>query len=83
MLEASPNERVAEAIQQLDFDEAVYLLEDLDKEDQSEILAKLPSFEREALERSLEYPRIPPAASCRRISSPCRLSGRSARPSTI
>ena len=42
--------------QQLDSDEAVYLIEDLDKEEQSEILAKLPSFERAAIERSLEYP---------------------------
>jgi magnesium transporter len=56
VLEAMPNDKVAEALQQLDSDEAVYLIEDLDKEDQSEILAKLPSFERAAIERSLEYP---------------------------
>ena len=43
VLEAMPNEQVAEALQQLDSDEAVYLLEDLDKQDQSDILAKLPS----------------------------------------
>ena len=55
VLEAMPNEQVAEALQQLDSDEAVYLLEDLDKQDQSDILAKLPLFERAALERSLEY----------------------------
>jgi magnesium transporter len=55
VLEAMPNEQVAEALQQLDSDEAVYLIEDLDKQDQSEILAKLPLFERVALERSLEY----------------------------
>lgn len=56
VLEAMPNEKVAEALQQLESDEAVYLIEDLDKEDQSEILAKLPFFERVAIERSLEYP---------------------------
>src|SRR6185312_700830 len=56
VIEAMPTEQVAEAIQQLDSDDAVYLIEDLDKEDQSDILAKLPSFERAALERSLEYP---------------------------
>jgi magnesium transporter len=56
VLEAMPNEKVAEALQQLDSDEAVYLIEDLDKQDQTDILAKLPSFERAALERSLEYP---------------------------
>jgi len=55
VLEAMPNERVAEALQQLDSDEAVYLIEDLDKQDRSDILAKLPLFERAALERSLEY----------------------------
>ncbi len=55
VLEAMPNEQVAEALQQLDSDEAVYLLEDLDKQDRSDILAKLPLFERAALERSLEY----------------------------
>ena len=49
-------EQVAEALQQLDSDEAVYLLEDLDKEEQKDILAKLPYFERIALQRSLEYP---------------------------
>ena len=52
VLEAMPNEQVAEALQQLDSDEAVYLLEDLDKQEQSDILAKLPLFERAALERS-------------------------------
>src|SRR3990170_3354466 len=46
----------AAALQQLDSDEAVYLIEDLDKQDQTDILAKLPSFERAAIERSLEYP---------------------------
>jgi len=56
VLEAMPTEQVAEAIQQLDSDEAVYLIEDLDKEEQFDILAQLPSFERAALQRSLEYP---------------------------
>src|SRR5665648_490305 len=56
VLEDMAPEQVAEALQQLDSDEAVYLLEDLDKEDQTDILAKLPYFERIALQRSLEYP---------------------------
>ena len=56
VLDEMPTEQVAEAIQQLDSDEAVYLIEDLDKEEQSDILAKLPPFERAQLERSLEYP---------------------------
>ena len=56
VLEDMPAEQVAEALQQLDSDEAVYLLEDLDKNEQKDILAKLPYFERIALQRSLEYP---------------------------
>ncbi len=56
VLEDMPAEQVAEVLQQLDSDEAVYLLEDLDKEEQKDILAKLPYFERIALQRSLEYP---------------------------
>ena len=56
VLEDLPKEAVAEALQQLDSDDAVYLIEDLDEKDQSDILAKLPFFERAALERSLEYP---------------------------
>lgn len=56
VLEEMPAEQVAEVLQQLDSDEAVYLLEDLDKDEQKDILAKLPYFERIALQRSLEYP---------------------------
>ena len=54
VLEDMPPEQVAKALQQLDSDEAVYVIEDLDKDEQSDILAKLPHFERIALERSLE-----------------------------
>ena len=56
VLETMPSEQVAEALQQLNSDDAVYVIEDLDKEEQTDILAKLPHFERLALERSLEYP---------------------------
>ena len=56
VLEVMPTDQVAEAIQELDSDDAVYVIEDLDKQEQSDILAKLPSFERAQLERSLEYP---------------------------
>ncbi|HEX6830425.1 MAG TPA: magnesium transporter, partial [Methyloceanibacter sp.] len=35
VLEEMPNEAVAEALQQLDSDEAVYVIEDLDKQDQA------------------------------------------------
>ncbi|MET0943362.1 MAG: CBS domain-containing protein, partial [Mesorhizobium sp.] len=55
VLETMPSEQVAEALQQLDSDDAVYVIEDLDKEEQTDILAKLPHFERLALERSRAY----------------------------
>jgi len=49
-------ETVAEGVRELESDDAVELLEGLDEEEQEEILDKLPPSERDALERSLEYP---------------------------
>ena len=46
-----PNEQIAQAVQELDSDDAVYILEDLDQEDQDEILAQLPFTERIRLRR--------------------------------
>jgi magnesium transporter len=51
-----PNAQIAQAVQELDSDDAVYILEDLDTEDQDEILAQLPFTERIRLRRSLDYP---------------------------
>lgn len=51
-----PNEQIAQAMQELDSDDAVYILEDLDQEDQDEILAQLPFTERIRLRRALDYP---------------------------
>ncbi|AZO46553.1 MAG: magnesium transporter [Mesorhizobium sp.] len=51
-----PNEQIAQAVQELDSDDAVYILEDLDQEDQDEILSQLPFTERIRLRRSLDYP---------------------------
>jgi magnesium transporter len=51
-----PNEQIAEAVKELDSDDAVYILEDLDQEDQDEILAQLPFTERVRLRRALDYP---------------------------
>jgi len=56
IVEAMPNEQIAQAVQQLDSDDAVYILEDLDPADQNEILAQLPFTERVRLRRSLSYP---------------------------
>src|SRR6202051_4284977 len=56
ILEELEPETVAEGVRELESDDAVELLEGLDEEDQVEILEKLPPSERDALERSLEYP---------------------------
>jgi len=56
IVDAMPNEQVAEALRELDSDDAVYILEDLDEEDRKEILDRLPFRERIRLRRSLEYP---------------------------
>ena len=56
ILEELEPETVAEGVRELESDDAVELLEALDEEDQEEILEKLPPSERDALERSLDYP---------------------------
>ncbi|WP_102958486.1 magnesium transporter [Mangrovicella endophytica] len=56
IVDAMPNEQIAEAVRELDSDDAVYILEDLDEEDRQEILERLPFRERVRLRRSLEYP---------------------------
>src|SRR6202051_5186278 len=56
ILEELEPETVAEGVRELQSDDAVELLEGLDQEEQEEILEKLPPSERDALERSLEYP---------------------------
>lgn len=56
IIDAIPNEQIAEGVQDLDSDDAVYILEDLDEADQREILAHLPFTERVRLKRSLDYP---------------------------
>jgi len=56
IIDALPNDQIANAVQALDSDDAVYILEDLEEEDQAEILAKLPFTERIRLRRSLDYP---------------------------
>jgi magnesium transporter len=49
-------EIVAEGVRELDADDAVRILEDLEPEEQAAILGKLPALERDALQRSLDYP---------------------------
>ena len=56
LMDELPNEDIARGVQDLDSDDAVYILEDIQGTDQAEILAKLPTFERLALRRSLDFP---------------------------
>jgi magnesium transporter len=56
IVDSLPNAQIARAVQELDSDDAVYILEDLDQEDQDEILAQLPFTERVRLRRALDYP---------------------------
>ncbi|MGB7285316.1 MAG: magnesium transporter [Salaquimonas sp.] len=56
IMNSLPNSKIAEAIQELDSDDAVYILEDMEIEDQKEVLDNLPFDEQVMLRRSLEYP---------------------------
>jgi len=56
ILDELPTRTVAEGVQDLEYDDAVSLLEDLDKKDQDEILEALSPVDRAALQRSLDYP---------------------------
>jgi magnesium transporter len=56
IIDQMSNSQIAAAIGELDSDDAVYILEDLDKEDRDEILAQLPFTERVRLRRALDYP---------------------------
>jgi magnesium transporter len=54
--EALPNELLARAVTELEADDAAYVIENLEESDKAEILAQVPTTERAALERVLDYP---------------------------
>jgi len=56
ILEELPNATIALGVRDLDSDDAVYIIEDLAKEDRDEVLGKLPALERISIEKSLDYP---------------------------
>ena len=56
IFESIPSDQLADAVQELDSDDAVYILEDMDEKDQEAILAQLPFTERVRLRRALDYP---------------------------
>jgi magnesium transporter len=56
ILDELPNEAIAEGVRDLDSDDAVYIIEDLAKEDRDEVLERLPALDRISIEKSLDYP---------------------------
>ena len=54
--EALPNDVLARGVSDLESDDAAYLLESLEADDQKEILDQMPQGERAALQRNLHYP---------------------------
>ncbi len=51
-----PNAKVAEALDELDSDDVVFILEDMEEEDREDILERMPFEESLRLRRSLDYP---------------------------
>ncbi|MEM1045626.1 MAG: magnesium transporter [Pseudomonadota bacterium] len=56
IVDSLPNEVVAKGVQELDSDDAVFILEDLDQPDQEDILSQIPARDRIPLQRSLDFP---------------------------
>jgi magnesium transporter len=56
ILDELDTETLVEGVRELESDDAVYILEDLDKDEQAEILDALPTLDRVALQKSLDYP---------------------------
>jgi magnesium transporter len=56
LLRDLPQATVAKAVSELETDDAAYVLESLDENDRQAILAQIPTVDRAALERNLEYP---------------------------
>ncbi|KZL05896.1 MULTISPECIES: magnesium transporter [unclassified Pseudovibrio] len=56
VLEALPEGDVVEGIGELESDDAVYLLEDMEQEEQEKILAQLPNVDQVQIKRALEFP---------------------------
>ena len=56
IVNAVSNHKIAEAVQELESDDAVFILEDMEESDQEEILSMVPLQERTRIQRSLDYP---------------------------
>ncbi len=56
VVNAIPNNQLAEVVTELDSDDAVFILEDMQQTDRDEILSLVPFEERSRIIRSLDYP---------------------------
>lgn len=56
VINAIPNEQIAEGVKDLDSDDAVFILEDMEQTDRDEVLSLVPFEERSRIIRSLDYP---------------------------
>ena len=56
LYEHMPNAQIADAVTDMETDDAVYVIEELDEEDRQEVMGKLPADDRVAIEESLGYP---------------------------
>ena len=56
LMEELSNADIARGVSGLNSDDAVAILEDMEQADRDEVLAKLPTFERLSLKRSLDFP---------------------------
>ncbi len=56
LFETLPKDFLAQAVSQLETDDAAYVLEGLEEAEKQDLLARMPAQDRLALERNLEYP---------------------------
>jgi magnesium transporter len=56
ILDDLPADVIASAIKKLDTDDALYLIEDMERHEQVEILSRVPKEDRAALSRALDFP---------------------------
>jgi len=56
LYEHMPNDQIAEAVTELEIDDAVYVIEELEDADRAEVMQALDSDDRAAIEENLSYP---------------------------
>ena len=79
LLDEMEPQQVADIAGQLETDDAVALIEDLDRADQQAVLRAMEPDDRAAVEEALAIPKNRPADSCSATCARCPSIGRSAR----